>query len=77
MSTSTGGSDLYAQIPAKSTGGDTGRDWVIPASTAITYSMRTVNSQVSNATGTSVPGEMTGVCMIHTGTTGSATAAEA
>ncbi len=73
MSTGTGGTDLYAAIPALSTGGD----WVIPASTAITYSMRTVNSQVSNATGTSVPGEMTGVCMIHTGTTGSATAAEA
>jgi hypothetical protein len=70
MSTSTGGSDLYAQIPAKTTG-----DWVVPASTAITYSMRTVNSQVSNATGTTVPGEMTGVCMIHTTATGSKTAA--
>lgn len=70
MSTSTGGNGVYAQIPVLSTG-----DWVVPASTAITYSMRTVNSQVSNATGTTVPAEMTGVCMIGTTSSGSATAA--
>ncbi|MDP6585785.1 MAG: hypothetical protein QF535_14105 [Anaerolineales bacterium] len=50
-------------------------DWVIPSATAITYSMRTVNSQVSNSTGTTIPTEMTGVCNIDVTATGAITAA--
>jgi len=61
----SGSSDIKAEIPAKSTG-----SWVIPAATAITYSMRTASSLVGNLTTDTVPPEMTGVCMVAIDGTG-------